>query len=50
MYTSGEAIRNKSLFIVDGQERVLFDQKLNMGLSTFTSEFINGTQRLAANV
>lgn len=50
MYTSGEAIRNKSLFVVDGQERVLFDQKLNMDLSTFTSGSIHGTQRLADNV
>jgi len=30
-----EAIRNKSLFQVDGRERVLFDEKLTMDLPTY---------------
>jgi hypothetical protein len=30
-----EAIRNKSLFQVDGRERVLFDEKLTMELPTY---------------
>jgi len=33
-----DAIQNKSLFHVDGRERVLFDEKLTMELPTYEGE------------
>ena len=35
-----EAIRNKSLFQVDGRERVLFDEKLTMALPTYEGKLV----------
>jgi len=35
-----EAIRNKSLFQVDGRERVLFDEKLTMELPTYEGKSV----------
>jgi hypothetical protein len=36
-----KAIQNKSLFQVDGRERVLFDEKLTMELPTYGGKSAN---------
>jgi hypothetical protein len=36
-----KAIQNKSLFQVDGRERILFDEKLTMDLPTYEGKFVH---------